>query len=135
MSTVTDPQALLDLADWRRRVGDLYRINGPDALTRFRKGRDELFRTHPLELLDAATLRPEFDAVLDQVLTAGSARGVAEGLEDRSHPATSLLNRKVIKDLLARPLGTTSSVRERAGLERARSVSAWMKDYGVVLDL
>jgi len=50
-------------------------------------------------------------------------------------PQTSLLNRKVIKDLLARPLGTTSSLPERAGLERARSISAWVKDYGVVLDL
>jgi uncharacterized protein (DUF1684 family) len=40
-------QDYLDLADWRRRVGDLYRISGPDALTRFRRGRDELFRTHP----------------------------------------------------------------------------------------
>jgi asparagine synthase (glutamine-hydrolysing) len=60
---------------------------------------------------------------------------VAEVLENRSHPATSLLNRKVIKDLLARPLGTTSSLPERAGLERARSISAWVKDYGVVLDL
>ena len=43
----TDPQAYLDLVDWRRRVGDLYRTSGPDALTRFRRGRDELFRTHP----------------------------------------------------------------------------------------
>jgi asparagine synthase (glutamine-hydrolysing) len=60
---------------------------------------------------------------------------VAEVLENRSHPATSLLNRKVIEDLLARPLGTTSSLPERAGLERARSISAWVKDYGVVLDL
>jgi asparagine synthase (glutamine-hydrolysing) len=60
---------------------------------------------------------------------------VAEVLENRSHPATSLLNRKVIKDLLARPLATTSSLPERAGLERARSISAWVKDYGVVLDL
>ena len=60
---------------------------------------------------------------------------VAEVLENRSHPATSLLNRKVIKDLLARPLGTTSSLPERAGLERARSISAWVKDYGIVLDL
>src|SRR5713226_4040446 len=40
-------QPYLDLADWRRRVGDLYRLSGPDALTRFRHGRDELFRTHP----------------------------------------------------------------------------------------
>ena len=46
---MTEPevQAYLDLVDWRRRVGDLYRITGPDALSRFRAGRDELFRTHP----------------------------------------------------------------------------------------
>ncbi|MEA2667740.1 MAG: uncharacterized protein QOJ33_674 [Chloroflexota bacterium] len=40
-------QPYVDLADWRRRVGDLYRLSGPDTLTRFRHGRDELFRTHP----------------------------------------------------------------------------------------
>lgn len=40
-------QALLDLVDWRRRVGDLYRTGGTDALGQFRRGRDELFRTHP----------------------------------------------------------------------------------------
>jgi uncharacterized protein (DUF1684 family) len=45
--TATDAQGLLDLVDWRRRVGDLYRIGGPDAVSRFRRGRDELFRTHP----------------------------------------------------------------------------------------
>jgi uncharacterized protein len=44
---VSDAQALLDLVDWRRRVGDLYRSSGPDAVARFRQGRDELFRTHP----------------------------------------------------------------------------------------
>jgi asparagine synthase (glutamine-hydrolysing) len=60
---------------------------------------------------------------------------VAEVLEDRSHPATSLLNRKVIEDMLARPILTTSSLPGRAGLERARSISAWVKDYGVLLDL
>jgi uncharacterized protein len=40
-------QGLIDLVDWRRRVGDLYRIGGEKALERFRQGRDELFRTHP----------------------------------------------------------------------------------------
>jgi uncharacterized protein (DUF1684 family) len=43
----TDPVALLDLVDWRRRVGDLYRIGGPDALETFRAGRDRLFKSHP----------------------------------------------------------------------------------------
>ncbi len=42
-----DAQAALDLVDWRRRVGDLYRLKGDRALTDFRAGRDELFRTHP----------------------------------------------------------------------------------------
>jgi asparagine synthase (glutamine-hydrolysing) len=60
---------------------------------------------------------------------------VAEILADRSHPATSSLNRKVIEDMLARPVGATSSLPERAGLERARSISAGVKDYGVLLDL
>jgi len=46
-------QPYLDLADWRRRVGDLYRLSGPDALRRFRQGRDDLFRTHPQSPLDA----------------------------------------------------------------------------------
>jgi uncharacterized protein (DUF1684 family) len=45
--TATDVQAYLDLVDWRRRVGDLYRITGTDSLSRFRRERDELFRTHP----------------------------------------------------------------------------------------
>jgi uncharacterized protein len=40
-------QALVDLVDWRRRVGDLYRGSGPEALTQFRRGRDDLFRSHP----------------------------------------------------------------------------------------
>jgi uncharacterized protein len=43
----TEPQPYLDLCDWRRRVGDLYRLRGPDAISRFRQGRDQLFRTHP----------------------------------------------------------------------------------------
>jgi len=48
----TDPQPYLDLVDWRRRVGDLYRISGPDALTQFRVARDELFRTHPSSAIE-----------------------------------------------------------------------------------
>jgi uncharacterized protein (DUF1684 family) len=42
-----DPVALFDLVDWRRRVGDLYRIRGDDAVVKFREGRDRLFKTHP----------------------------------------------------------------------------------------
>lgn len=37
--------------------------------------------------------------------------------------------------MLVRPLGKTSSLPERAGFERVRSISAWVKDYGVMLNL
>ncbi len=50
--TGTEAQSYLDLVDWRRRVGDLYRLAGPDALIRFRADRDELFRTHPQSPLE-----------------------------------------------------------------------------------
>jgi uncharacterized protein (DUF1684 family) len=45
--TAHGPSHDLQLVDWRRRVGDLYRLRGDDALERFRAGRDELFHTHP----------------------------------------------------------------------------------------
>jgi uncharacterized protein (DUF1684 family) len=45
-------QRLLDLVDWRRRVGNLYRGGGPDALQRFRQGRNDLFKTHPQSPID-----------------------------------------------------------------------------------
>jgi hypothetical protein len=40
-----------------------------------------------------------------------------------------VLNRTAIEEMLARPLGTTSSLPNRAGLGRARSMSSWVKDY------
>jgi uncharacterized protein (DUF1684 family) len=47
-------QALLDLVDWRRRVGDLYRIRGFNAMHDFRRGRDDLFKTHPQSPIEPA---------------------------------------------------------------------------------
>ena len=47
-----EAQAALDLVDWRRRVGDLYRATGPGALTEFRRGRDMLFNSHPQSPLE-----------------------------------------------------------------------------------
>jgi uncharacterized protein (DUF1684 family) len=58
--TGTETQALLDLVDWRRRVGDLYRTSGPDAIARFRQGRDELFGSHPQSPIEPEE-RPAFN--------------------------------------------------------------------------
>ncbi|MEV0069752.1 1,2-phenylacetyl-CoA epoxidase subunit PaaC [Amycolatopsis sp. NPDC050768] len=75
-------------AQWVVRLGDGTSLShermqeGLDAVWPYI---DELFKTHPLELVDAASLRPEFDVVLDQVLaaatlerpTAGAVAGVS----------------------------------------------------------
>ncbi|MEA5364589.1 1,2-phenylacetyl-CoA epoxidase subunit PaaC [Amycolatopsis sp., V23-08] len=67
---------------WLVRLGD----GTPLSHERMQEGLDavwpyvgELFRTHPLELVDAASLRPEFDAVLDQVLAASTLARPSSG--------------------------------------------------------
>lgn len=52
-------QSLIDLVDWRRRVGALYRLDGRDALKQFRRGRDDLFRSHPQSPIEPEE-RPSF---------------------------------------------------------------------------
>jgi asparagine synthase (glutamine-hydrolysing) len=59
---------------------------------------------------------------------------VAEFLGDRTHPARSLFNIKRVGELLERPLQQSSSAHDRAGLERVRTISAWVREYGVELD-
>ncbi len=46
-------QEAIDLADWRRRVGDLYRLNVGDGIAAFRRKRDDLFKTHAESPIEA----------------------------------------------------------------------------------
>ena len=45
-------QEIIDLVDWRRQVGHLYRIGGPNAVQNFRARRDLLFKTHPQSAIE-----------------------------------------------------------------------------------
>lgn len=62
-------------AQWLVRLGDGTSLShermqeGVDAVWPYV---GELFRTHPDEFVDAATLRPEFDAVVDQAFSAAT---------------------------------------------------------------
>ncbi|KDN20210.1 1,2-phenylacetyl-CoA epoxidase subunit PaaC [Amycolatopsis rifamycinica] len=69
-------------AQWLVRLGD----GTPLSHARMQEGLDdvwpyvgELFRTHPVEFVDAASLRPEFDAVLDQALSAATLSRPSSG--------------------------------------------------------
>jgi len=69
-------------AQWLVRLGD----GTPLSHARMQEGLDEawpyvgeLFRTHPVEFVDAASLRPEFDAVLDQALSAATLARPSSG--------------------------------------------------------
>src|SRR5262249_47217315 len=102
-------------------------------------GREKsILRAAARGLLPSAILerrkRP-YPATQDPAYEIAIREEVAEVLADRSHPAAALFNRSVLADLLARPLGTTSSLVGRAGLERARSIASWVKDHRVTLDL
>jgi uncharacterized protein (DUF1684 family) len=47
MSGPGSPTDLLDLVDWHRHVGHLYRARGDDPIAEFRRRRNELLRNHP----------------------------------------------------------------------------------------
>ncbi|MFD2472585.1 1,2-phenylacetyl-CoA epoxidase subunit PaaC [Amycolatopsis silviterrae] len=62
-------------AQWLVRLGDgtpLSHERMAEGLAAVWPYVEELFATHPVELVDAASLRPEFDAILDQALAAGT---------------------------------------------------------------
>ncbi|GAA3542333.1 phenylacetate-CoA oxygenase subunit PaaC [Amycolatopsis ultiminotia] len=62
-------------AQWLVRLGDgtsVSRERMAEGLAAVWPYVDELFATHPDELVDAETLRPEFDAVLDQALAVAT---------------------------------------------------------------
>ena len=52
-------------------------------------------------------------------------------LNDCAHPAGPLLNRAAVEKILARPIGNTSVMGDRPGLECVRSLGAWINEYGV----
>jgi asparagine synthase (glutamine-hydrolysing) len=115
-----------------------YVFNVPWHLKTFDGREKSILRAAARELLPNSIVERQkspYPSTQDPAYEKAVRAEVAEVLEDRSHLATRLLNRRVIEDMLARPLGTTSSLLERAGLERVRSISAWMNDYGVMLDL
>jgi asparagine synthase (glutamine-hydrolysing) len=115
-----------------------YVFNVPWRLKTFDGREKSILRATARELLPDSILERQkspYPSTQDPAYERAVRADVAEVLEDRSHPAAPLLNRRMIEGMLLRPLGTTSSLAERAGLERARSIGAWLKDYDVVLDL
>jgi asparagine synthase (glutamine-hydrolysing) len=115
-----------------------YVFNIPWRLKTFDGREKSILRAATRELLPDSIVERQknpYPSTQDPAYEKAIRADLAEILEDRSHAAASLLNRKVIGDMLARPLGNTSSLPARAGLERALSISTWVKDYGVVLDV
>jgi asparagine synthase (glutamine-hydrolysing) len=115
-----------------------YVFNIPWRLKTFDGREKSILRAATRELLPNSIVERQknpYPSTQDPAYEKAIRADVVEILEDRSHPATYLLNRKAMKDMLAQPLGNASSLPQRAGLERARSISAWVKDYGIVLDL
>jgi asparagine synthase (glutamine-hydrolysing) len=115
-----------------------YVFNIPWRMKTFDGREKSILRAATRELLPKSIVERQkspYPSTQDPAYEKAVRASVAEILDEQSHPATPFLDRKVIEDMLARPLGTTSSLTERASLERARSIGAWMKDYGVALDL
>jgi asparagine synthase (glutamine-hydrolysing) len=115
-----------------------YVFNIPWHLKTFDGREKSILRAATRELLPDSIVNRQkspYPSTQDPAYEKAVRADVAEMLADRSHPAAPLLNRKVLDGMLVRPLGNTSTLADRAGLERARSIGAWVKDYGVELSL
>jgi asparagine synthase (glutamine-hydrolysing) len=115
-----------------------YVFNIPWRMKTFDGREKSILRAAARDLLPSSIIERQkspYPSTQDPAYEKAVRDDVAAILEDRSHPAASLFNRKYIKDLLAQPLGKTSMLPSRSGLERVRAIGAWVKDYGVRLDL
>ena len=85
-----------------------YVFNIPWHLKTFDGREKSILRAATRELLPNSIVERQkspYPSTQDPAYEKAVRADVAEILEDRSHPATSLLNRKVVEDLLVRPLG------------------------------
>jgi asparagine synthase (glutamine-hydrolysing) len=115
-----------------------YVFNIPWRMKTFDGREKSILRAAARELLPSSIVERQkspYPSTQDPAYEEAVRADVAATLQDHSHPAGAVLNRDIIEDMLARPVGATSSNVARAGLERARSISTWMEDYGVMLDL
>jgi asparagine synthase (glutamine-hydrolysing) len=115
-----------------------YVFNIPWHLKTFDGREKSVLRAATRDLLPSSVAERQkspYPSTQDPAYEQAVRTDVAEILGDRAHPARPLLNTTAIEDMLARPVGATSSLVQRVGLECARSISTWVKDYGVVLDL
>ena len=115
-----------------------YVFNIPWRMKTFDGREKSILRAAARDLLPRSIVervKSPYPATQDPAYEKAIRDEVMEVLKDQKHPAANLLNKNAIEGLLERPVGTTSSLAGRAALERARSISAWVKDYGVALDV
>ncbi len=115
-----------------------YVFNAPWKLKTFDGREKSLLRAAARELLPASIterIKSPYPSTQDPAYERNLRDSVADFLDDHSHPAAPLFNRAAVADLLARPVKQTSTIFDRAGLERVRTLSTWIKDQGVTVDL
>jgi len=101
-----------------------YVFNIPWQLKTFDGREKSILRAATRELLPDSIVEREknpYPSTQDPAYEKAVRADVAEILADRSHPAAPLLNRKVLEDMLARPLGNSSSLPGRAGVNWLRN--------------
>jgi asparagine synthase (glutamine-hydrolysing) len=115
-----------------------YVFNIPWRMKTFDGREKSILRAATRDLLPSSIVervKSPYPATQDPTYEKAVRDEVMEVLKDQKHPAATLLNKNAIEGLLEQPVGATSSLAGRAALERARSISAWVKDYGVALDV
>jgi asparagine synthase (glutamine-hydrolysing) len=114
-----------------------YVFNIPWHLKTFDGREKSILRAAARHLLPASILerrKSPYPATQDPAYERAVRADVTGILADTGNPVNALINREAVEEMLLRPLQSSSNLPERVGLERVRTMSAWLKDYDVQLD-
>lgn len=116
-----------------------YVFNVPWSMKRFDGREKSILRAAVSDLLPKGILERQkspYPATQDPRYEQALRTRVGDLLDQPSHPASPLFNRKHVERLLRRPMRDEHSLHyERADLERVVSLSNWIDDYDVSLQL
>jgi asparagine synthase (glutamine-hydrolysing) len=114
-----------------------YAFNIPWSMKSFDGREKSILRAATLDLLPESIsqrVKSPYPSTQDPEYERGLRSTLADILADTDAPVRPLLDKRRIDDMLARPLGTTSPMYDRMGMELTVGLNTWLKTYDVALE-
>ncbi|MCY1559534.1 Asparagine synthetase [glutamine-hydrolyzing] 3 [compost metagenome] len=115
-----------------------YAFNIPWEMKAFDGREKSILRAATRDLLPESIserVKSPYPSTQDPAYERALRNSLADILADRNAPVTPLLDSSRIRDALDRPLGSSSPMYERMGIELAVGLNTWLNEYDISLEL